>query len=478
MVKSTRSSKRITESLAIIEGLSSDGGLYIFEKFPTLNLSSLLHLSYQELSSYILNLLLEDFTKEEIEEVVHHAYDEKFDTKNIVAFHLLKDVFVLELFHGPTLAFKDMALTILPELLRVAKKKNHIHQDTLVLTATSGDTGGATLSGFKDIEGMKVIVFYPNEGVSLIQERQMLSFASKDAKVIAIEGNFDDAQRLVKEEFQKYPKLSSSNSINIGRLAPQVIYYVDSYLEAVRTKKIHMGEYINICVPTGNFGNILAGYIAKKMGVPIHRFICASNQNKVLTDFFLTGVYNRKREFYKTNSPSMDILISSNLERLLYLLFGENKTKEWMESLVKTGEYHLNSKEKEALHSFYGGFATIEETLDCMKKVYDEEHYLLDPHTAVAYQVYQNYVKETKDTTMTLLVSTAHPFKFPQAVCEALQIEEEDSFEALKKIHQKTKINIPTVFSSYTKSKKTIWKKEETKDQFDQLMKEFGYDQN
>ena len=477
MVRSTRSEIRKNASEAIIEGLASDGGLYIFEDFPQLDLPSLLHKSYKSLGSYILKLLLNDYTQDEVDEVIQYAYDDKFDTDNIVQYKSLKDVTILELFHGPTLAFKDMALTILPELLRVAKKKNNIQKNTIVLTATSGDTGGATLSGFQNVDGMKVIVFYPNDGVSPIQEKQMLSFVSKNAKVIALEGNFDDAQRFVKETFKLHPELSSSNSINIGRLVPQIIYYVYSYLELVRTNKIKIGDKINICVPTGNFGNILAGYIAKKMGVHINKFICASNQNNVLTDFFETGIYNCDRPFYKTNSPSMDILISSNLERLLYLISDDKTTKNWMEQLNKNKKFVLSNNEKEKLNEFYGGYCSINETIETIKNVFNSEQYLLDPHTAVAYHVYQNYRLKTKDLTPTILVSTANPYKFPLTICDALGIDyKNDVNESLNKIYQKTNVPIPNILLSYHNNKKLVLSKQEAKAQIDILIKEFNND--
>ncbi len=478
MIKSTRSNTRVLSSQAIINGLSSDGGLYIFEQFPKLKLTELLNLNYQQLSCVILESLLDDYTKEEVSEAVYKAYDEKFTNKNIVNFKHFDNYSILELFHGPTLAFKDMALTILPELLRIAKKKNNIIGDTIILTATSGDTGGATLSGFQKIDGMKVIVFYPNNGVSEIQEKQMLSFRSKTSEVIAIEGNFDDTQNFVKKTFQKYSKLSSSNSINIGRLAPQVIYYVYSYLEMVKSGQIQMGEYINVCVPTGNFGNILAAYLSKKMGLPINKFICASNENKVLTDFFKNGIYDKNRQFYKTNSPSMDILISSNLERLLYLLSSDKETKELMEQLNSIGKYELSTNIKEKLSDFYGGSCDSETTINIIKTMFEKNNYLIDPHTAVAYKVYCDYQEDTKDTTKTLIVSTASPYKFPETVTKSLDIKIEGAMDQIEAISEKAKIEIPSVISTYKNLSKTVWSFDEKEKKLEQLMEKMGYDYN
>ena len=422
MIKSTKKEIQVSASQAILEGLASDGGLYIFQSFPRVDYEKLVNYSYKELSVYILSLLLDDYSTEEIESVINKAYDDKFDTSNIVGFKDLNTCKILELFHGPTIAFKDMALTVLPNLLKIAKEKNNVKEETIILTATSGDTGGATLSGFKDVDNMKVIVFYPNEKVSPLQEAQMLSFKSNNLRVIAYDGNFDDTQNFVKECFSKYHNLSSSNSINLGRLVPQIIYYFYGYLEFVRNNQINIGDIINVCVPTGNFGNILACYIAKKMGLPIGKLICASNKNKVLTNFFETGVYDINRPFFKTNSPSMDILISSNLERLLYILDGP--TTKLMDDLKKYGKYKLSEEAFKKMNDFDGEYLDEEETLKVINKLYKEENYLIDTHTAVSYGAYLKYLSKTNDKTKTLVVSTASPYKFAPSILEALGVNE------------------------------------------------------
>ncbi|MFA6844024.1 MAG: threonine synthase [Bacilli bacterium] len=470
MVKSTREKTEVTESQAIINGLAHDGGLYIFSSFPKIKLNNILDMDYKSISIKILSLLLKDYTENEIREAVMCAYDSKFDTQEIVKVKEFDNCAILELFHGPTLAFKDMALTILPELLKIAKRKNKVSKDTIILTATSGDTGGATLSGFAHVLGMKVVVFYPNNGVSEIQEKQMLSFKSKTAHVIAFNGNFDDTQNLVKDKFKEYPYLSSANSINIGRLAPQVIYYFYAYKKMVNDKKIKLGEEINICVPTGNFGNILGAYIAYLMGLPVNKFICASNKNKVLTDFFETGIYNKNREFYKTNSPSMDILISSNLERLLYL-FGADCTK-LMNDLKNTGQYEVNDEIKEKMKKFVSGYSNDSETLDTIKEVYQTNNYLLDPHTAVAYKVF----KDENCKEKTLIVSTASPFKFPDAVTSALGVTANSLDEKIQEISKASNVTIPKPIFEYKMNEKEVWNKEDTNVNFCKLMEELKYD--
>ena len=475
MIISTRNELRTKSSIAILEGLAKDKGLYIFDDFKTIDLNKCLNYTYQELSVYILSLVLDDYTIDEIKDSVYSAYDDKFDCSEIVKTHKLNDsTNVLELYHGPTLAFKDMALTILPHLFKIAKKKNNVKEDTIILTATSGDTGGASLSGFKDVDGVKIIVFYPNGKVSKLQEKQMLSFKSKNAKVIAYDGNFDDTQNFVKAMFNKYPKLSSSNSINLGRLVPQIVYYVYGYLQMVRNNEIKLGDKINVCVPTGNFGNILASYIAYKMGLPVNKFICASNKNKVLSDFFNTGIYDINRSFFKTNSPSMDILISSNLERLLYLLYGS--TNRFMDELNKKGKFSLTKEELEKLNNFYGNYLDEEETLKIINKTYNEDHYLVDTHTAVSLGVYYKYKQETLDNTKCLVISTASPYKFAPAILEALGIEYDgDEIEALAKY---TNTDIPKVILGYKDNKKEFWAKEEVSKKFEEVLKEFNYEKN
>ncbi|MBR3635862.1 MAG: threonine synthase, partial [Lachnospiraceae bacterium] len=403
LYKSTRdSSKLVTASQAILKGLSDDGGLFVPTALPKLDKSidELSKMDYKGIAYEVMKLFLSDFTEDELKNCIDNAYDEKFDTKEIVPITEADGAFYLELYHGSTIAFKDMALSILPHLMTTAAKKNNISNEIVILTATSGDTGKAALAGFADVKGTKIIVFYPKGGVSFIQERQMVTQTGDNTMVIGIKGNFDDAQTGVKKIFgdkefakqlaDKGYQFSSANSINIGRLVPQVVYYVYAYAKLLSDKKISEGEKINVVVPTGNFGNILAAYFAKNMGIPIAKLICASNENKVLYDFFETGVYDRNREFMLTNSPSMDILISSNLERLIYLIAGEDSDKNasLMKSLVSEGRYEISKDMKDKLDSFTGGFATQEETCAKIKDMYEKNGYVLDTHTAVASKVY------------------------------------------------------------------------------------------
>ena len=472
MLLSTREEIKTSASKAIIEGLAKDGGLYIFDKFPQVDYAKLIDYSYKDLSVYILSLLLDDYTEEEIRDCVNKAYDNKFDCSNLVALKTIDDASIIELYHGPTIAFKDMALTILPHLLKKAKEKNGIYKNTIILTATSGDTGGATLSGFSGVDGIKLIVFYPNNLVSNLQEKQMLSYRNKDMKVIAYDGNFDDAQNFVKEMFKKYPNLSSSNSINLGRLVPQVVYYFYGYLKMCKDAVIKIGDKINVSVPTGNFGNILACYIAKKMGLPINKLICASNKNKVLTDFFRSGVYDINREFYKTNSPSMDILISSNLERLLYLLYG--KTTRFMNDLKNNKKFTLSKEEISKLNDFYGDYLDEEETLNVIKSVYSEHNYLLDTHSAVAYGAHLKYKASKKDNMKTLVISTASPYKFAPDILKALGKKVKE--DAIKELSDYTNTSIPKVILNYKNNEKEFWKKVETKTKFEEALKEYHYE--
>jgi len=365
------------------------------------------------------------------------------------------------LFHGPTIAFKDMALSILPHLMITSARKNQVKNDIVILTATSGDTGKAALAGFAKVEGTKIIVFYPKNGVSAIQERQMVTQEGDNTFVVGIHGNFDDAQTGVKKIFadkefakeldEKGYQFSSANSINIGRLIPQVVYYVYAYAVMLKEERITAGEKINVVVPTGNFGNILAAYLAKHMGVPIDKLVCASNHNKVLYDFFKTGEYNRNREFYLTSSPSMDILISSNLERLIYLIAGCNDAKntELMQKLNSEGSYIITDEMKANLTDFIGGFATEEETAARIRALYEKTGYVLDTHTAVASHVYEEYVKETGDTTKTVIASTASPFKFGQSVMEAIdgKAHDEDMFELVETLSKTANVAIPNAVS-------------------------------
>ena len=441
---STRNKDNISTSKeAIIKGIAEDGGLFVPERIPSLPpLKDLLKCDYKELAYRILGLYLTDYSEKELRSAVDGAYDDKFRRDNAVDLKGTDKAYILELFHGPTLAFKDMALSILPHLLRSALKEKKLDKEVVILTATSGDTGKAALEGFKDIEGLNIMVFYPHGGVSPIQRLQMITQEGKNTFVSAIRGNFDDAQNGVKDIFadKEYNSrldeegyiLSSANSINIGRLIPQIIYYVYGYLELMRREEIKEGERINIVVPTGNFGNILAAYYAKKMGLPVNKLICASNENKVLADFFNSGSYDRKRELLLTSSPSMDILVSSNLERFLFHLSNgdEDLVKEKMEDLKSTGNYDWKDFSEE---NIYGNYSSEEETSRWINKLYREENYLMDPHTAVAYGVYMKHLKETKDQAKTIIASTASPFKFHEKVLNSIgERLSKDEFEDLR----------------------------------------------
>lgn len=435
LYKSTRSNgKLVTASQAILKGISDDGGLFVPESIPALDktLRELSKMNYQETAFEVMKLYFTDFTEDELKNCIKCAYDTKFDTEVIAPMAEVKGTYYLELFHGATIAFKDMALSILPHLLITAAKKNEAKNEIVILTATSGDTGKAALSGFAGVEGTKIIVFYPKNGVSSIQEKQMITQTGSNTHVVAIEGNFDDAQTGVKNIFadkelaaemdkQGY-QFSSANSINIGRLIPQIVYYVYSYARLLEEEKIVDGERVNVVVPTGNFGNILAAYYAKNMGLPIDKLICASNANKVLYDFFETGLYDRNRPFVLTNSPSMDILISSNLERLIYRITGNDADQNsfFMQALSGGGKYRITEELKKELADFYGNYASELETARTIQKIYEETGYIIDTHTAVAASVYEKYVKETKDDTKTIIVSTASPYKFARSVMSAI----------------------------------------------------------
>ncbi len=447
MYQSTRSSSEpITASQAILKGLADDGGLYVPETIPQLEipLKQLGKLSYQETAFEVMKLFFTDFTEEELKNCIERAYDKKFDTKEIAPIVKADGAFYLELFHGATIAFKDMALSILPHLLTTAAKKNQVKDEIVILTATSGDTGKAALAGFADVEGTKIIVFYPKDGVSPIQERQMVTQEGDNTYVIGIRGNFDDAQNGVKAMFNnkelaadlkaKGYQFSSANSINIGRLVPQIVYYVYSYGRLFEKGEISEGEKINVVVPTGNFGNILAAYYAKAMGLPIDKLICASNENKVLFDFFQTGTYNRNRDFILTSSPSMDILISSNLERLIFQIADRDadKTLVMMKALSSEGEYGITDEMKAKMADFVAGYASEEETAQIIKKLFDKTGYVIDTHTAVAASVYEKYTASTGDKTKTIIASTASPYKFTRSVMEAL----DNSCESLSDFEQ------------------------------------------
>ncbi len=436
LYSSTRNSeKKFTASQAILKGLADDGGLFVPESIPVLDVSieELSKMSYQETAYAVMKKFLTDFTEEELKNCIDRAYDSKFDTPQIAPLVNADGAYYLELFHGSTIAFKDMALSILPHLLTTAAKKNNVKNDIVILTATSGDTGKAAMAGFADVEGTQIIVFYPKNGVSPIQEKQMLTQKGANTHVVGIHGNFDQAQSAVKKMFNDKDlekvmddagyQFSSANSINIGRLVPQIVYYVYAYAKLYANGDIAKDEKINVVVPTGNFGNILAAFYAKNMGLPIAKLICASNENKVLYDFFTTGEYNKNREFILTNSPSMDILISSNLERLIYRIAGNDATKNagLMKELSETGKYTVTPEMKEKLTYFYGNYTSEKETGEAIKKLYEDTGYVIDTHTAVAAGVYDKYKKETGDTkTKTVIASTASPFKFTRSVMEAI----------------------------------------------------------
>ena len=438
LYKSTRGAEEaVTASCAILKGLAKDGGLFVPTEIPKLSLSmeELSKMSYQETAYEVMKLFLTDFTEEELKACIAGAYDKKFDTDVIAPLAKVEGAYYLELFHGATIAFKDMALSILPYLMTTAAKKNHIKNEIVILTATSGDTGKAALAGFADVPGTKIIVFYPKNGVSPIQEKQMVTQTGDNTMVVGIHGNFDDAQSGVKaifgnkelaEELDKAGyQFSSANSINIGRLVPQVVYYVYAYAKLLEGGEIKDGETINVVVPTGNFGNILAAYYAKQLGVPIGQLICASNDNKVLYDFFQTGEYNRNRPFILTTSPSMDILISSNLERLLYRIAGDDaaKDQELMKELTADGKYTITDAMKEKLGDFCGYYVTEAEDAQEIAKVYKDTGYVMDTHTAVAACAYEKYKAETGDETKTVIASTASPYKFTRSVMESIDAE-------------------------------------------------------
>lgn len=435
---STRGNKeKVEASKAILNGLAADGGLYVPECFPEqIDFSQWKGLGYKEIAYRVMKPFLADFTEEELRACIEAAYDEKFDTEDMVKIESRSGLHYLELFHGKTLAFKDMALSILPHFMVTAAKKNGIKEKILILTATSGDTGKAALSGFSDVEGTAITVFYPEGGVSAFQRKQMVTEKGENTHVVAIRGNFDDAQSGVKAIFmdeklnrelhEKGVILSSANSINIGRLVPQIVYYVYAYLKLVEEGKLSMGEKLDVAVPTGNFGNILAAYYAKKLGLPLGNFLTASNENKVLADFIDTGKYDKNREFALTISPSMDILISSNLERLIYALSGEDASqiKEMMTSLSEKGSYEITPVMKEGLKDFLGGYSTEVETLSAIKEEYEASGYVIDPHTAVAASLVKRYQKEGLLKHPVLVASTASPYKFARSVLHAILPEE------------------------------------------------------
>lgn len=474
--QSTRGLERDVESAeCIIRGIAKDGGLFVPDSFPNLyeTIKKNKGLSYEELAFKIIKEFFTDIDENELMEAIDEAYNNRFKPE-------LKKSY-LELYHGPTCAFKDAALLFLPQIMKRAKKSLGVNEEIVILTATSGDTGKAALEGFSSVDGFKVVVYYPKNGVSTIQERQMATQEGDNVKVFGIKGNFDNAQTGVKkifgderlkEELKKNGYiLSSANSINIGRLVPQIVYYFYGYFKLIEQGKIKEDEEINVVVPTGNFGNILASYYGKQMGLPINKFICASNENKVLTDFFQTGVYDKRRELILTQSPSMDILVSSNLERLLYEGSGRDgeEIKALMDGLMGNGVYEVSSKVREFLKEFYGNFATEEEVHNTIKNVYEKENYLMDTHTAVGKTVWEKYKNETGDGREVLIASTASPYKFPVSICNALGIDisNVDDFGVLKELNKATNVDIPRSLKGLDKKEilhNEVWDKDEMLD--------------
>ena len=464
-------SNTVLSAQAIAQGISQDGGLFVPETFPQIGadeLSAMLSMSYRDRAKLIISKYLTDFTEDEIADCVDSAYTaSKFGSDNPAPIATVdyngSNLNLLELWHGPTCAFKDMALQILPHFLTKSLEKVGGGKDAVILVATSGDTGKAALEGFRDVDHTKIIVFYPVSGVSAMQKHQMNTQEGDNVYVCAIRGNFDDAQTAVKKIFtdpetnailaENNMMFSSANSINWGRLLPQIVYYVSAYCDMVNLGKVALGDEINITVPTGNFGNILAAYYAREMGLPVKRFICASNSNKVLTDFINTGVYDKNREFYTTVSPSMDILVSSNLERLLFALSGnsDSETKGYMDALKTKGAYEVSPSIKEKIQSvFYGGFADEDATAKTIHDLFEQQGYLCDTHTAVAVSVCDAYIKSTGDDTPVVIASTASPYKFSKAVLNALDMCEmpESEFDMVEKVHELTKIEVPAPLAS------------------------------
>ena len=449
----------MSASQAILQGLALDGGLFVPERIPTLDVSlgELSAMSYQEIAYEVMKLFLTDFTAEELRHCIACAYDDKFDTEVIAPLVKAKGAYYLELFHGATIAFKDMALSILPHLMTTAAKKNGVKNEIVILTATSGDTGKAAMAGFAEVPGTRIVVFYPKDGVSPIQEKQMVTQKGDNTLVVGIHGNFDDAQSGVKAIFGDAKlhetlskagfQFSSANSINIGRLVPQIVYYVYAYVKLLENGELSEGEKIHVVVPTGNFGNILAAFYAKNMGLPVGKLICASNENKVLYDFFRTGIYDRNREFVLTASPSMDILISSNLERLIYRIAGNDADRngELMMALTGNGKYEISAQMKGALEDFYGNYATEQETAEEIGRLYRECGYVIDTHTAVASVVYGKYRQETEDDTKTVIASTASPFKFARSVMKAIdeKYDTKTDFELIDELSSLAGVKVP-----------------------------------
>lgn len=471
MLKSTRNEELVTSQVAILKGMSSVGGLFVFEDLKKIGFDeSFLNLSYEDMAKKILAHVFPEFKKEDVNDCVDKAYNKTNFPNGCVTFNHFNNLSFLNLFNGPTFAFKDMALTLLPHLVSLSKRMENNKKKTVVLTATSGDTGSAALNGFVKADNTNIYVLYPYGKVSQFQEKQMISFNGKNAQSYAVKGNFDDCQRTVKEFFnnEKFDlvDLSSANSINIGRLAPQIIYYFYTYTTLVNKGLIKFNDKVNFCVPTGNFGDILAGYIAYLLGLPVGKLICASNKNRVLTDFFNTGVYDANREFYTTNSPSMDILVSSNLERLLYMITNDaSYVAKLMDDLKKTGKYTLDKKYLDKLSLFEAYNCDEVETVKIIGDAYKNIGHLMDPHTAVAYGSYLKYKEASKDETYGVILSTASPYKFSDTICKALNIKSDsDEFVNIDNISKLTGVSVdPRILKlKETKVSRVIWEKEET----------------
>ena len=493
--KSTRNSSiKVQSAEAITQGISEDGGLFVPESIPSLTLDEvekIAGMSYSERAAYVFGKFLTDFTEAEIRYCTDNAYSTKnFETESIAELAELFDgTYMLELWHGPTCAFKDMALQILPYFLTTSAKKINLDKKIVILVATSGDTGKAALEGFKDVPGTQILVFYPEDGVSPMQKRQMTTQLGSNVGVCAVKGNFDDCQNGVKAIFtDKEIKekmnnaglmFSSANSINWGRLVPQIVYYISSYATLAKNGDIKLGDKINVVVPTGNFGNILAAYYAKKMGLPVNKLICASNINKVLTDFIQTGVYDRNRDFYATCSPSMDILISSNLERLLYIITGQDdaQIKEWFGALAKEGRYEVSDEVKKVLsEEFYGGFCDDAQTKATIGEIYKKYSYTCDTHTAVAVKVYNDYKKETGDDTKTIIASTASPYKFSASVLEAIEgkTSDMDEYDMVNKLSELSDIPVPEALANLKDRERRFSGSIEKSEMNSYVLKDFG----
>ncbi|MBQ8757693.1 MAG: threonine synthase [Oscillospiraceae bacterium] len=455
---STRNQREIIDSAqAVLNGLAPDGGLYVPQTLPKVDVRAILKMDVYAMASAIIGSFLPDIPN--MEQLVEKAYRGKFTAPDLTPTVQAGDLTVLELFHGPTSAFKDVALCMLPQLLTAAKTQKGMQEDILILTATSGDTGKAALEGFKDVDGIKICVFYPHGGVSAVQRKQMATQEGKNVTVLAVEGNFDDAQTGVKNIFatiqdgltQGGCRLSTANSINIGRLAPQVTYYFKAYADLLQRGTIQMGDEVNFCVPTGNFGDILAGYLAKKLGLPVGRLVCASNANNVLTDFIKTGLYDRRRPLHKTVSPSMDILVSSNLERLLYLMSEDAPmVAELMQKLNKEGFYQVPQELLAQIQAeFWGGCCDDAGAKRTIGKAFKETGYLCDTHTATGWAVAEDYRAQTGDGRPMVVLSTASPYKFPAAVLSSLEENNEpDEFEKMNRLQELTGVQIPANLAS------------------------------